>query len=109
MRDLGTLSIFHAHGLELTLTDVRRVEIQRQDLARTRSTGRSTVFGHRGHWLAVQFEQDIPALQARIGRSAERLDTRNQYPSCGCRQRVAIEGWSVEIADRQAKEALFRE
>src|SRR5581483_9665808 len=82
MRDLGMRArsaTLDAHGLQLALLEVRRVDVQREHVARTRRARQPAVVRDRLDGLAVDFEEHRPALHVGIERGAERLDARDQH------------------------------
>ena len=63
------------------LLEVRRVDVERQDIAGPRGAGDAAILGSRFDALAVDFEQDRPAFDAAVAESAR--TSTSPFPGSG--------------------------
>src|SRR5438477_12342263 len=103
IRDFGmrrVLAVFDPDRLELPLVDLGRVDVEGQDVARPCGPGHPPELAYRVDRLAIDFEQDVPALHVGVERGAHGLDARYQHALHAARQIEALDRGAVDVADR---------
>jgi len=77
--------------------EVRRVDVEREDVARAGGAGDAAVLGGRLDPLAVDLEQDGAALDAAVERGAHPFDARDQHAAHVVRHVQPVGGLRIEI------------
>src|SRR5207247_10078473 len=91
-------AILDTNGFELSLIKVRRVDVEREDVAGARGAREAAILGDRLDALAIDLEQHRAALDAAVERGAHRLDARDQHACSLLPQLQPLRRLPTEIA-----------